>query len=448
MAAAVEWVNGHYELQGDKIVRNSRAFTSAKEEVEIYDDLARYIESRILVEHKFESYSIPPNPEGDGAVDAPSTSVLATPDLTTATKLLIIIQNASGSQMGIFSRSLCLDQGISKGSMLPYIEHAIREGYAVLILRPNTNSVTLTKADGTTEKVLIRGSESPEIHALCVWENVVPLAKNVSSIALLGYGNGASLCHDLFLRSKVQGSNLIQAFATIEASHIVEEDDPNDVQSSLADLVVNVECSPDHAKGHVLDFRRKKIGVTSVSMGMPTGVQDLTNVAICAPMALETIFSYFTISLGRAAAAAAGGAAAGGDAALPASELFVRKFVADNLPGVARKDATVTVASGAASGGSGDVPPGPPSASPPPSTRKSDSPSVFSKLFGFSSKKSPAGGASGSSPRGGGADDAGHLTVADFDLLRIVGKGGEFTYLHPSPYLSPFFLYASASLSV
>lgn len=407
---SVEWTNSHYDLvNGDQIVKNGKPFTSHKDEAEIYDDLARYVESRIMVEHSMVSYAIPPQTEVE---DEPSTTVLATADLGTAEKLLIIIQNASGSQMGIFSRSMCLDQGISKGSMLTYVDRAIREGFAVLILRPNTNSVTITKPDGTTEKVLIRGSESPEIHALCVWENIIPLAKNVSHIALLGYGNGASLCHDLFLRSKVQNSNIVQAFATIEASHIVEDDDPDDIKSSMMDMVVNVECSQEHPKGYLLDFRKRKIGVTSVSMGLPTGVRDLTNVAVCVPMAIDSIFSYFTICQQTAA---------GGDTSVPPAELFVRKVIADNLPGMSRKDATaVPVGAAGASAAAEEAGVPPPPGSPSTSARKSDtSPSVFSKLFGFGSASKRSSGPSSSSPR----DDPSSLSVTDFDLLRIVGKG-------------------------
>lgn len=393
----VEWKNTHYNLvEDDRIVKNSKPFTSRAEETEIYDDLARYVESKILVNYNFISYPIPPRPDGDESTESePGTTVLATSDFTTAEKLLIIIQNSSGSQMGIFSRSLCFEQGISKGSMLNYIDKAIQQGFAVLILRPNTNSVTISNPDGSTEKVLIQGSESPEIHALCVWENIIPLARNVSHIALLGWGNGASLCHDLFLRSKVQGTNLIHAFAAIEASHIVEEDDPEDIKASLLDMVVNLECSQDHAKGYVLDYRRKKIGVTSLSLGLPHGVQELTNVAVCLSVALDTIFAYFQICLEGHAAPA---------------EKFSDIFVKHNLPTLTRAAATIEAAVHA---GSDEI--GSKSVVPVPS---SPSQSVFSKIFGFGKKSaSPA-----ASPRSGDSAEKG-MSVADFDLLKIVGKG-------------------------
>ena len=80
-------------------------------------------------------------------------------DLSTSTKLLIILQNQVclfvfyfvncvwlrpqvGSKPGLWSRSLCLTKGLHVGGMITAIERAISAGYAVAVLNPNTNSVT------------------------------------------------------------------------------------------------------------------------------------------------------------------------------------------------------------------------------------------------------------------------------------------------------------------
>eukprot|EP01038_Epipyxis_sp_PR26KG_P018563 gene18563-26231_t len=211
MASQAIFSHRNYSLvNNDRIVRNPVAPPlTAAENDEILTEVARYIEEKLVKEYGFGPIQIPEDEEV-------STTILASPDIFTSTKLLIIVQNSYGSQLGMFSRSTVMEQGISKGSWIPYIEQAIVAGYAVLMLNPNSNSVTVGKS-----KVLIKGSESPEIHALAVWENVVPRAENVNHIALLGYGNGASLCKDLFLRAMVNSdgpsSNKIKAFITIEA---------------------------------------------------------------------------------------------------------------------------------------------------------------------------------------------------------------------------------------
>ena len=224
-------------------------------------------------------------------VDEISTSILASPDWQTASKLLIIIQNSSGSLIGICSRSVCFDYGISKGPWLPYIERAKERGYAVLLLRPNTNFITNT--DG--EKLPIKGSESPEIHALNVWSNIVPKAEQVTHIALLGFGSGAALCKDLFLTEMVSDearrNSKIKAFVTIGASHLVEKDDDADTMALLGALAVNLESNVA-PMGCMLDYRRVQLGCASVSLGLPPGQSEFSGDSIAAHLAVDPVFRY------------------------------------------------------------------------------------------------------------------------------------------------------------
>eukprot|EP01031_Cornospumella_fuschlensis_P041008 gene41008-50022_t len=227
-------------VNGDKVVRNTGAPPMTRaEDGEVMQELARYVEAKISSDFGFTSIQIPEEED-------PSTSILVSPDWHASRKLLIIIQNAYGSQLGIFSRTLCMDAGISQGTWLPYIDRALKAGYAVMILRPNTNSVMVEQDGQAAQKVPIKGSESPEIHVLNVWTNVIPKAESVDHIVLLSYGNGASLCKDLFLREMVDRgaeSNRIKGFVTIEASHIIEKDDAGDIREALGRIAVNMESS-------------------------------------------------------------------------------------------------------------------------------------------------------------------------------------------------------------
>jgi len=259
--------------------------------------------------------------------DSATASILASPGWTTSKKILIIIHNSSGSHIGIWSRSLCLEQGLNAGTMLPYIERALAADYAVLVLRPNTNSVLVGEpsvADVTAQfgtsvklapddngaenfkidrtaalqhKVLIKGSESPESHVISVWENVLPQAINCDHIALLGYGNGASLCHSLYLKSILsQDMNIIHSFVTIEASNIIQEDDSADVRMELDNLAINFEHSLTFPIGTDLVYRKQKLGVSSLSVGMSEECLLNYNVAVSASLALDGVFSYLRFS--------------------------------------------------------------------------------------------------------------------------------------------------------
>jgi hypothetical protein len=99
-----------------------------------------------------------------------------------------------------------MNEGLSKGTMLPYIKRAREAGYAVMILRPNANTVEVSSSSAASSsntyvsgcwgneglrKVPIVGSETPEIHVLGVWDTLISRAEGVKFIALLGFGNGA-----------------------------------------------------------------------------------------------------------------------------------------------------------------------------------------------------------------------------------------------------------------
>lgn len=400
----------NYILQdGDRIIRKSSApELTMSDELAVLTEIARYVQAKMIHQYGFETIPIP---DDESEI---STSILATSDWTTNSKLLMIVQNAVGSMMGIFSRSLCLEQGLSKGSMLSYIERARAAGYAVMILRPNTNSVSV-QSDPTKApvKVPIMNSDSPEIHALFVWENIISKADNIEQIAFLSYGNGASLCKELIVRQMVRSkedeseANRIIAFASIEGSQIIEEDDADDLKKLLRNITVNMECS-QFAKGSRLNYRREKLGCVVLSLGMPEGVtSNLHNVAMSISLALDPVFKFLAIGFGF-----------GRNIGVSFSASFAQECQVDH-PNYdiatppqddgdegGDEDGVVDQATSAPKGG------------------------FFSRLFGAKSpqEESKASNPSKQKKRSAstiniGVEHEEKLTVQDFDLLKVVGKG-------------------------
>lgn len=397
-----------YKLEDDdRIVRNAGLPAANMEETQqVLQEIGRYVHDKLLNDMGFESLAIPADDEEI------TTTILASTDWQTADKLLVIIQNAVGSLMGIFSRSLCLDEGLSKGSMLPYVKRAQDAGCAVMILRPNTNSVTVT-ADDVSTKVPILGSESPEAHALFVWENIVTKAENIRQIVLLGYGNGASLCKDLFVRQMVKSKedetdvNRIAAVVTIEASTIIEDDDPVDVKIDFKSVAVNMQCATA-PKGFRLNYRLDKLGCQTFSVGLPAGKSDpseIMNVASSVSLAIDPVFSYIALALS--------GAKGPDTPTAFAAEFATRE---GHNPATAKVDVNphvelepVALSPVAAA----EAPPPPPQG-------------FFSRVFGL--KPSTPAGSTKTGGKGGRndtnlGDNEEKLAVTDFDLLKVVGKG-------------------------
>jgi serine/threonine protein kinase len=393
-----------YTLEDDdRLARNAGLPPASMDETQqVLQEIGRYVQDKLVNDMGFESLTIPADDEEI------STSVLASSDWQTSDKLLVIIQNAVGSLMGIFSRSLCLDEGLSKGTMLPYIKRAQEAGCAVMILRPNTNSVTVTNAEtNVTTKSPILGSESPEAHALFVWENIITKADNIRRIVLLGYGNGASLCKDLFVRQMVKSKedetdvNRIAAVVTIEASTLIETDDPDDVRRDFKSVSVNMQYDAA-PRGYRLNYRLEKLGCVTFSLGLPPGKSDpleVQNVASSVSLAIDPVFAYIALAL-------AGEGTGGKDL----TNTYASEFA--TAEGHSVEAAQVVINPNAAFD-----PPAPPAAEAAPEEEAVPQ-GFFSRLFGPKpSRADDKGKDSGKS-----YDDE-KLAVTDFDLLKVVGKG-------------------------
>ena len=69
----------------------------------------------------------------------------------------MVVPGGGGGRPGLWSRSLCLEAGLQRGSMFPLIELAAGKGLAVVLLNPNANSVRVLDASFVV-KVLWRPS--------------------------------------------------------------------------------------------------------------------------------------------------------------------------------------------------------------------------------------------------------------------------------------------------
>jgi len=223
----------------------------------------------------------------------------------------------------------------------------------------------------------------------------------------------------------VQQNSCIQAFVTIEASHIVESDDSDDIRGMLDNMVVNMECCSTATRGVRLAYRKKRLGCLSLSLGVPPGVSEVVNVAVAAHLAIDPVFTYLTMSRERSTAAAAGG----GVSATPLSEAFASYMMTHcSLDVRASVQTTNPNAEAMGDDGSPRASPSSPTAAAAQAeaTKAQKHTSVFGRLMGAiggssSSTKSPSGssGGKGSEPY----REDGSLAVTDFDLLKIVGKG-------------------------
>jgi len=415
-----------YEVQGmDKIVRKTDMPPCPPDQVmteqtTLLEKVAEFVQARMKVPRAdgglgFREFWIP---QDDAKAKC---SILLTDDWAATNKLLVVIQNASGAQMGIWSRSLALQMGLRTGSMLPYLERAVAEGYGIVVLRPNANSAFVAEEeDGPPVKMLIEGSSSPSEHALYVWDNVIAHAA-AQQICLLGIGAGGALAKELLQREMVRVKeagegevNRIAGICTIEASHMLDSDEPADTKDFLAQFAVNFDSS-EAPKGFRLPSVALRLGCTTISLGpIPTEAEGNTGWSPSA--ALEGAFRFLAMStraeertrnLGKKFARAEARAY---DHDPAAAEYTPPGEEGEGAPAAAPAGKAAATSAGGGGGGG-----------------------FFSRLF----KRTGSGRRVDGGERGPNYDPTNgpqasrevHLTpeealgVADFDLLKVVGKG-------------------------
>lgn len=238
------------------------------------------------------SFTILCIPSGESLHNA---SILVSKDWTAATKLLMIINNGVGASLGIFSR---LDIGIAQESAIPFVKRALDDGYGVLILRTKAYSAVDTDKNSQTDVIAISGSETPKVHVLYVYENIFPLARKAEHVALLSYGQGASLCKELLLSEvsrKDPRRQTIKAFLSIEATSIVKDSDPIELKCLIKRIAINLECNLA-PRGYRLMHRLQSLGCVSLSLGLPHEQLEVQSVDSVVGLAMDPVIQYLRIS--------------------------------------------------------------------------------------------------------------------------------------------------------
>lgn len=272
-AATAGWANERFELTESGEVRNKQTHARmTKDEVrthgeEVLTALIAHVHTRMLHEFQFVEQAIPPlefdrssvdsafNPNmsvysaasgvssnGSGmSVRSSSSSICSTADgfrtmvdsdvprcifhtshdYCVAEKLLVFVCSSRGLSCGIWSRSLLLHDGVSVGSMIPYFQAARRAGYGVLVMNPNMNTQVMVHADGSSEKLPIHGSSTDEEHCEHVWKKYIfPAAAH--KIHFIAYGSGGSLVAQLLETYAYELKSRLGNVAFIESSHRVD----------------------------------------------------------------------------------------------------------------------------------------------------------------------------------------------------------------------------------
>ncbi|XP_055379221.1 FAM172 family protein homolog CG10038 [Condylostylus longicornis] len=99
-------------------------------------------------------------------------------------KLLVLIHGSGVVRAGQWARSLIINQSLSHGTQIPYLEKARELNYDVLIANTNDNYRSINGVERQ-----IKGHGSPEEHGYSIWEKYV-IASNPESVGIVAHSYG------------------------------------------------------------------------------------------------------------------------------------------------------------------------------------------------------------------------------------------------------------------
>ena len=122
--------------------------------------------------------------------------IVTTKDFYINPKCLILIQGTGAVRLGQWARSVCINENIYLGSMIPYVDKAIKNNFSVIIFNPNE------RKDFINEKKIINEFSTMEKHCVYVYNNIVKQNKNIKEIYIVAHSMGGECTLEILLNNK------------------------------------------------------------------------------------------------------------------------------------------------------------------------------------------------------------------------------------------------------
>lgn len=399
-----------------EIMRDERR---AEEIDEIVKAAIFHIQMEMLAELEFKQAQVPLDPRPDEPKEARS-SVFLTADWRSNDNLLMVVNGGRGVQPGIWSRDLLIQEGLEVGSMLPVFRRAKSCGFAVAVLNPFTNNVTVNN-----ETFPIRSNASPDEHTLYVWDNILSRAR-AQNICVLAYSFGAKSVLTLIQNREAQVVKRVNSIVFAEGAYRLDPSSTSPlVGNFLRQRAINFKADAQVAVGSHIPSAEEQLSCNCLSVGDITAAStssdarsppsngsgssastpssssrrsSSSNKARTISLSLESSFAYFMAARDRGCGAAQ---------FIAESETKTRswlgKAIRHRLDSLKPRKQSRRLSAGPF--GDGDAPP-----------RKGarhesmdDTSAMRASIIG--------------SDRSRGSSMSATVSVSDFDLIKVIGKG-------------------------
>ena len=166
-----------------------------------YDLVGLYVQSYVenLIITKFDlNILYVPNKENNYEnrdETIPQCKILTTKDFSTNPKCLILIQGTGVVRLGQWARSVCINENLNLGTMIPYVDKAIKNNYSVIIMNPNERKDFKTEED-------IDEFSTMQAHSVYVYNNIIKKNNNIKDIYIVAHSMGGECTVEILLNNK------------------------------------------------------------------------------------------------------------------------------------------------------------------------------------------------------------------------------------------------------
>ncbi|TYZ67416.1 hypothetical protein PybrP1_003218 [[Pythium] brassicae (nom. inval.)] len=274
-----------------------------------------HIQMDMLADLNFRQVHVPIDPRPDKPKEARS-SVFLSSDWRSNDNLIIIINGGRGVQPGIWSRDLLIQEGLEMGSMLPVFRRAQTLGFAVAVLNPFTNNITIGN-----DLFPIRSNASPDEHTLYVWDNNISRAQ-AKNVYILAYSFGAKLVTTLIQNREEQVVRRLHGIVFAEGAYRIDPLSTSPlVGNFLKKKAINFKADSQVALGARILSAEEQLSCTCLSIGdlavassgsdrrSPSSSssslsrRSSSNKARTVSLSLETTFAFFVAARDRGCSA-------------------------------------------------------------------------------------------------------------------------------------------------
>lgn len=212
---------GYYVLQSEEDGQHRFLQTGSNDKFKFvdqkhYDKLGDFLCDWIqgLMVDKFKMRKIHVPFEKDLTEGAAQTPIFISEDWETNTeRALVLIQGTGDVRSGYWARSVCMNDTLELGSMIPDIEFAQSNGFSVLVMNPNYSA----DEKGVRVDKLIRGMNH---HSTYVWDNLVENgACPAKEIYMVAHSAGGGCAHEIIVEHPKTMVDRVRAIALTDACH-------------------------------------------------------------------------------------------------------------------------------------------------------------------------------------------------------------------------------------